>query len=282
MGINLRDSKSALANRESPLDGWRRSFSGMPATSRLRIHTLGRFSITLDNHPIRPSHASHQRPLELLKALLAFGGRGVHADILSHALWPDADGDKARNAFDVTLHRLRNLLELRELLITRDQQLTLNNTLAWVDVWEFERLVNHSEQLLNRPTAPAASRQLARCEERLLTLYQGAFLEREATRPWAITLRERLRSKLLRHMLDAGRVWESAGEWDRAIRYYRKGLELDPLIETFYQRLMICLRESGRNGDALAMFHQCRKVFAINFQASPSRQTLDLYATLKR
>ena len=214
--------------------------------------------------------------------MLAFGGRGVHADILSHALWPDADGDKARNAFDVTLHRLRNLLELRELLITQDQQLTLNNRLAWVDVWEFERLVNYSEQLLNRNPAPAASRQLARCEERLLTLYQGAFLEREATRPWSIRLRERLRSKLLRHMLDSGRVWESAREWDRAIRFYRKGLELDPLVETFYQRLMICLRESGRNGDALAMFHQCRKVFATHFQASPSRQTLDLYATLKR
>ncbi len=248
----------------------------------VHIHTLGRFAVALHRQPLnRQPSPRRQRPIELLQALIALGGRDVHTELLSQALWPDAEGDHAQNAFDVTLHRLRQLFEIEGLFLVRDHRLTLNSALAWVDVWVFERLVNQSERLLKRMQDPALARQLAHCEDRLLQLYQGAFLEREATRPWALTLRERLRSKLLRHMLDAGLAWEASGEWDRAIRYYRKGLEIDPLIETLYERLMCCFRDAGRVSEALATFHRCRSVLAEHFQIAPSRCTAALYNSLK-
>lgn len=251
-------------------------------TRPVRIHTLGRFSVQLHGKSVT-SHAKprYQRPLELLQALIALGGREVHAELVSQALWPDAEGDNAQNAFDVTVHRLRQLLDIDRLVLVRERRLTLNDELAWVDAWSFERLVNRAERLLARIRDPAVARQLARCEERLLNLYQGSFLEREASRTWALSLRERLRSKLLRHMSEAGPAWESAGEWDTAIRYYRKGLEIDPLIETLYHRLMCCYRQTGRVAEALATYHRCRTVLAEQFQMEPSRATRELYNSLR-
>ncbi len=197
------------------------------------------------------------------------------------AVWPDAEGDHAHNAFDVTLHRLRRLFDIPDLFILRDHHLSLNSALAWVDVWAFEQLVNHGARLLDRAAQPGAARQLARCDEQLLNLYQGSFLEREACQPWSLTLRERLRSKLLRYVMDAGQVWERRGESAMALRLYRKGLEVEPLAESLYQRLMLCLQACGRTGDALAAFQRCRQLLAGQFQISPSPATLAVYQRLK-
>jgi len=248
----------------------------------VRIHSLGRFSVQLHQQTITGSvKARNQRPLELLQALIAFGGRGVHAELLSQALWPDAEGDKAQNAFDVTLHRLRQLIGLKDLFLVHDRRLTLNSELAWVDAWAFERAVNHAERLVNRFDEPLAVCELARSEDRILALYQGAFLEREATRTWSLSLRERLRSKLLRHIAEAGRAWETAGEWDQAVRCYRRGLEIDPLIEALYQRLMHCFRQTGRVAEALATYQRCRSVLAEQFEIEPSQATRELYKSLR-
>jgi two-component SAPR family response regulator len=281
--MNIDLPSHSVRKFTAPYSGnWEEPSAASDLDRPVRIHSLGRFSVQLHRQALTGSpKARHQRPLELLQALIAFGGRGVHAELLSQALWPDADGDKAQNAFDVTLHRLRQLIDLKDLFVVYDRRLTLNSELAWVDVWAFEREVNHAEHLLNRLYEPQAVEELARCEERMLKFYQGAFLEREATRTWSLSLRERLRSKLLRHIDEAGAAWEKAGEWGAAIRFYRKGLEIDPLIETLYQRLMFCYRETGRIPEALATYQHCRAILAERFQIEPSRAMRELYNSLR-
>jgi len=248
----------------------------------VRVHTLGRFGVKLQAQPMVSSAARQQRTLELLQALIAFGGRNVSIELLSQAVWPDADGDIAKNNFDVTLHRLRNYLNIKGILVVQERHLTLNNKLAWVDAWLLEQLVNHCRPLLERVREPAVARDLARCSERMQLLYQGGFLEREPVRPWAISLRERLRSKVLFYLIDAGQAWETMGDTERAIRCYRKGLEIEPLAEELYQNLIRCYRDNQRVAEAMATFRRCEQVLADQLQISPAPVTHDLYATLKR
>lgn len=56
----------------------------------LKIFTLGRFGVLKDGKPLRFSKKVQQRPLDLLKVLIALGGRDVREEQLADVLWPEA------------------------------------------------------------------------------------------------------------------------------------------------------------------------------------------------
>ncbi len=62
----------------------------------IKIFTLGRFEVLRDGEPVRFARKVQRKPLALLKALVAFGGRSVREELVMDALWPDAEGDAAR------------------------------------------------------------------------------------------------------------------------------------------------------------------------------------------
>lgn len=238
---------------------------------RLQVYTLGRFSVARGVEPIRFIRKAQHRPLELLKALIALGGRDVATDQLAMALWPESEGDVAYNAFEITLHRLRKLLGIEKALKLSNGLLTLDNRLCWVDVWVFEQLTGQVESLIHSRSADPE--QLSEISSRILGIYHGHFLGRETPEPWSISLRERLRSKFLRHLIDVARFWEKIGRHGTAIQCYQRGLEIDDLAEIFYQRLMVCYHQLGRRSEALAVYRRCRTTLSLLLSIAPSPAT---------
>ncbi len=244
----------------------------------IQIYTLGRFSVSRGVEPIRFARKAQHRPLELLKVLVAFGGREVATDQLAMALWPESEGDMAYNAFEITLHRLRKLIGIEKALTLSNGLLTLDNKLCWVDIWAFEQSVTRAETLMSSPQSDPEA--LARLSARVLAIYHGHFLGRETPEPWSISLRERLRSKFLRHLIDVARYWEKIGRHGTAIQCYQKGLEVDDLAEIFYQRLMVCYQQLGRRGEALAVYRRCRATLSLILSISPSPATESIHRRL--
>jgi LuxR family maltose regulon positive regulatory protein len=72
----------------------------------VKISTLGRFDIAIDDALLTATGKTQRKPLELLKYLCAAGAQGAHQDVIEEALWPEADGEAADQAFRTTLHRL--------------------------------------------------------------------------------------------------------------------------------------------------------------------------------
>lgn len=107
---------------------------------QLKVYTLGRFSILRDEAPIRFSGKAQRKPLELLMALIALGGRDVPAFEVADSLWPDAEGDAAYRSLITTLQRLRHLLENPDAVVLSGNHLSVNRGILWVDCWAFERL----------------------------------------------------------------------------------------------------------------------------------------------
>ena len=64
----------------------------------VRVYTLGRFEILKEDKPIQFAGKTPKKPLELLKSIIAFGGRNVSQNQLIEVLWPDADGGYSRKA----------------------------------------------------------------------------------------------------------------------------------------------------------------------------------------
>lgn len=158
---------------------------------------MGRFAIVKDGEPVKFEGKAQKKTLELLKALIALGGREVAEAQLCDALWPDAEGDAGPRNFKITLHRLRRVVG-HEALVLNESKLTLDPGRCWVDVWAFERLVDTSTG-----SGLPSPEGLERLGEQLFALYRGPFLGHDDF-PVALGPRELLRGKLARALGAAG------------------------------------------------------------------------------
>ncbi len=174
----------SLVPEESPL-----SISNWPWP--VKVTTLGKFEIVVNDQPVTFGRKIPRRVLALLQALIACGGADVPELTLIDALWPEADGDRAYRSYATTLHRLRKLLGDEKTIIVQDSKITLNADICWVDVWAFERLLDQATQA-DEAGESVQGRDL---RKQARQLYSGPFLGDDAEKPWATRTRERLRKR---------------------------------------------------------------------------------------
>ena len=277
-GCFRRQSDKRTHDKQSAGHGATGQDQTIPALS---IFTLGRFSLLLDGQPVEFGRKVPRRPLELLKALVAAGGRDVGVTHLTNLLWPDVEGDAAQRSFDTTLHRLRKLLGDDRVLVVREGKLSLASDHCWVDVWRFERLLGQSQRLLANDMNGNEYDKLVQLGKSLLGLYQGHFLGKEDLTSWSVSMHERLRSKYIHHLIEVGRYMEKHGHWEQAMDCYRKGTDVDDLVEVFYQRLMHCSLQTCRFSEGLAAYRRCRQVLSISLGLQPEPETESLYQSLR-
>jgi len=229
----------------------------------VKVKVLGQFRLKVNGEIVSQRIGSQKKVLELVKALVAHGGDRVAAARLADAVWPDAEGDNARNALKTTVHRLRKLLGIPEAVELRDGFLSLSKEHCWVDAFVFNAL--------SRTPRSDASR-ISKLKKALV-LYKGQLLDGETTAPWMIAPREQLQKRAHRIVMELGGEHEGRRKWGKAIRVYRKGLELDNLDEQVWRHLMQCYRQSGRNEDALASYEQCCSELKVHLARKPSAKT---------
>lgn len=243
----------------------------------VRVYTLGRFALVVDGQPLKASGKPQHRPLELLKALVALGGREVHGEALIEALWPDASGLGAQKTLQITVRRLRELLGSAEALRVHDGKLTLDAGRCWVDVWALERALNRARDALAHGVWDGAGQQALAEAQRL---YQGPFLVGEPDQPWLFGRRERLRERLLRVLDNSGQHLERARRFPEAQALYEQAVDVEPLAEELYRRLMLCLSAQGRRAEAMEVYRRCRRQLSIMLSIAPAAATEALYRSL--
>jgi DNA-binding SARP family transcriptional activator len=242
----------------------------------LRVYTLGSFRVLKEDEPLKAGRKAPRRVLELLQAIAALGCRGASRDRLTEALWPEAEGDAARDAFEIALHRLRRLIG-EDTVLLEYGRVSLSPKHVWIDIEAFERL---ADDILRSSERDANEVRLARALEKALTLYSGHFLANEAERPWLLPTRERARSKLERLVLHTGGLFEKTGRVREATTLYQRALELHPLAEAFYRRLMACHVRVNEMAAALDTYRRCRQMLSVVLGVSPSAETEALRATI--
>jgi LuxR family maltose regulon positive regulatory protein len=247
---------------------------------RFKVFTLGRFTLLREDEPCATPRKSQGRPVELLKTLIAFGGREVSVDRLADALWPRVDSDYAHRSFTTTLHRLRKLIGADEVLVLQDGCLSLAARHCWVDTWALEQALGEIDHLLRGPDDRVAEGAVTMLAERVMALYRGPFLASELEHPAYMGYRDKLRSRLLRCLGEVGRYWEKRGRWDTALEYYQRGLEVDGVAEGLYRHLMVCYQRLGRLAEGIEVYNRCRKTLAAVLDISPSRETTAIYDAL--
>ncbi|MBI5641397.1 MAG: hypothetical protein HZA17_13335 [Nitrospirae bacterium] len=246
----------------------------------LKIFTLGKFEIIRDGKKLEFKGKVQQKPLAMLKLLVALGGREVVAEQIIDALWPEAEGDTAHISFKTTLHRLRQLVGSEQAVRLQEGRITLDERSCWIDAVAFQALVEKSENGGYRDSS-GTKRDPQALRRRAINLYTGDFLPGDAKEPWAIRMRERLKMKAIRLFDADGRFHEEEGAWEKALECYERALEINELHEDFYERLMGCYMKQGKKAEALAVYHRCKKVLSAVLGIEPSARTEDIYKKIK-
>lgn len=247
----------------------------------LKIYTLGRFEIERDGAPLKFRGKVQKKPLELLKALIAFGGSEVGEEQIIDALWPDADGDAAHHSFETALYRLRLLLGIDGAVQLRDGRLTIDPRYCWVDALAAEQLLDTAADGWKNLRQPGrVAEKTEGLIEKAVGLYRGDFLPFDAGQPWTLSERERLRSSILQNISRLALHWEKSGKPDKASDFYEKSLEIDDIDEEIYQRLMICYHRLGQHEKAVDAYHRCRFALSSKLGLRPSPKTEAIYKEL--
>jgi DNA-binding SARP family transcriptional activator len=219
-----------------------------------------------------------KKPLSMLQMLIASGGLRADAGSLSGRLWPEADGDVARQSFDINLHRLRKILGMRDVLMLSDGKLSFNARKCRIDVWDFDRVVAQIDST-TQSCPKSMGVEYVSLAQALMSNYAGHFLEYESEEPWAVAFRDRLKAKFVRAVMTLAAGLEQQHKWDAAAALYSRALEKDNLAEPLYRRLMICYRELNETAQALQVYRRCRHLLSVVFSIKPSAETEAVRAT---
>ena len=285
-GIEVEYVQDLIRSRRLAPDGPMLELENWPWP--VKVHTLGRFALFNEGKPVAFSRKVQKKTLDLLKAVIALGSEDVREEQIIDLLWPDAEGDAGHSAFKTALARLRQLIG-SEAVVYQDGRASLDPHMVWSDASAFlrtsERMEREWKQLKDlgerdrsaKERTTAAVREL----ERAIALYRGPFVPDDAV-VWTVSLRERLRTRLLKLVTSLADHYEQKGRWKTAAEVYQKGIEADKLREEFYQRLMLCYQKMGQQAEAIAVYNRCRAELSYGLGVAPSSVTESIIAGIRK
>lgn len=232
----------------------------------MEFRLLGPLEVVCDGQPIAIA-SSRQRII--LGMLLLEANHVVPVDRLIDALWGDAPPQTAKTQVQIIIsalrHRLHDLGE--EIILTHPPGYMIKLSDEMLDLRQFERLTADAR-------VAAATQKIAQAVQQLraaLALWRGPALaaaESEIIQAAAARLNEAQLATLqdcIDLELQLGRHHKVIGELMAVTTEH-------PLHESFRARLMLALYRSGRQADALDVFHATRAVLKEELGLDPSAE----------
>ncbi|MEZ4861704.1 MAG: AAA family ATPase [Caldilineaceae bacterium] len=204
----------------------------------------------------------------LLAYLLLHRAAPQAREHLAFLFWPNTSEAQA-------LTNLRNLLyKLRHALPTPDAFLRIDaHSVQWRADVPYTLDVADFEDAVAQATTPAAL-------EVAIALYHGDLLP-SCYEDWILPERERLRQLALTALERLITLLEAQRDYGAAIRAGQRLLQLEPLNEALYRRLMSFYAANDDRAGALRLYRQCAAMLQEEFAAEPAPATQELYQRLQ-
>ncbi len=254
--------------------------------ARLVLNLLGTYQVSCDGQTVSRFEADTARGLLFYLALQAgtFFSRGALAGLF----WPEEPESTALQALRQALNRVRTALGEREtshpfLEVTRDAIRFNAKSDYQLDVAEFEGILEGVKRHPHRRLE--VCRGCLRQMERAAGLYRGEllagfYLNAPAFEDWLVLTRERLQRQAMDLFEQLAGYYEGRGEWEPALIYARRQVEIEPWCEEAHRQLMRLLAVGGKRSAALAQYQQCRQLLARELGVEPMEETRELYARI--
>ena len=244
---------------------------------RLTFGILGSVEVLAGGRPIALG-GTKQRAL--LAVLILHATEAVSADRLIEELWGEEPPSSAPKMLQVLVSRLRRTLEpgavQGRFLVTRPPGYSLLVAPDQVDLRRFEALVAGAR--IRSRTSPGQAR--AELHE-ALGMWRGGPLSDVAQEPfarWAIPRLEELRLAVLEERIEA----DLAAGQAELVGELRALVASHPLRERFAGQLMLALYRTGRQAEALDVYHEMRAHLAEEIGIEPGHDLQRLQVAILR
>src|SRR6266516_4028607 len=241
---------------------------------RLEYRILGPLEVRRGTDVI-PVAAGNQRKVLLAVALEP--NRSVSRDQLIDALWGERPPAQAKNALQVHVSALRDLLEAGvergSVLATTPTGYQLNAPEETIDSRRFERLAAEGRAALVADDAELAARLLAEAGD----LWRGPALADVAYAEFAAHEAARLEELRLSTFEDFADAELALGYHEQLIPSLQSFIGSEPLRERARGQLMLALYRAGRQADALAEYRAARETLVeeVGIEPGPALQALE-------
>jgi DNA-binding SARP family transcriptional activator/predicted ATPase len=253
--------------------------------SRLSIHLFGGCRIALDGESLRVNLP------EKVWGLLAYLGlesdRPLRRENLAGLFWPDASEQHARHSLSQALYSIERALSpnlAAHLLSASHNEICFNRVHCQLDVDMFDALLQKAMHHQH-----AANWSCPTCLEHLQTavdLYQTGLLSglnlddcREFSE-WLLPRREDYQEKFIQACAVLARGYQAKGEFDHALEFLRRQVEVDPLYEPGHRQVMEQMCKMGRYSEALAQYDACKQIMEAELGIQPDHETFMLYTEI--
>ncbi|MGS0688206.1 AfsR/SARP family transcriptional regulator [Nakamurella sp. GG22] len=224
------------------------------------------------------------RSRQVLAILTVHANTVVSTDRLVELLWADDPPANPEPALHTVISRLRRLLAgagLADRLQSRAPGYLLNLTPADTDAGAFIDLVDRAVRNRGGPLESDPGRSAADLDA-ALALWRGHPYAEFADLPFAapeVARLEEYRSAAAEHRIELAL---SFGEVAAAVRLSEAEVARNPMRERPQGQLMLALHRAGRQPDALARFHEFRRVLDDELGLSPSAELARLHERILR
>ncbi|MBL8329524.1 MAG: hypothetical protein JNJ71_11765 [Rubrivivax sp.] len=245
------------------------------AVPALTVQLLDGFRVWVGTQPL--ADLPQGKPGSLFKLLLLQRQRPLPRHRLAALYWPEADAASARNNLNVSLHRLRRLLEGHAQIVFRDgsYQLLVEGE-VWVDAEQFERLAAHGAHLEAQAQLPAARQAY----EAAAQLYQTDLVPQPDGDAALAAAAQSLRDRLSQVLERAAALCEQAADWHACRQHALRCLALDECNEAAHRQLMRCYARLDQPLQVERQYQRCITALRLQLGLAPAEETKAQYRRL--
>jgi len=236
--------------------------------SRYHLRTLGTLGLSsAAGKPFLGTHAHHRRRLALLSVLAVAREEGRSRDQLLALFWPETTESRARHSLDQLLYAVRS--SVGNDVFNGVNPVRLNADVVSTDVGSFIAAFERGD----------AARAVAEYRGPFL---DGFHLEDSAEfEEWLDAERGALAGRYTTALERLVRGAEAAGDYDVAIQWWRKLVEVDPLSSRNAASLVRALMNAGDRGAALHFAQRHQDLLARELGVSVGADVAALVAELR-
>jgi predicted ATPase/DNA-binding SARP family transcriptional activator len=228
-----------------------------------------------------------RRQVRALLFRLAANLKPVSREELCFLFWSDEAQSSARRNLTHLLTHLRLALPQPDLLDITKENVAFNSQKVRADTAQFDQLLARHKEFL--PAAYDDHNDLNLALETLakaIQLYQGPFLSGftlpncQEFEGWASQERRGYECRYLEAVLNMIEVYQDYKDYETAITYARRYLEIDNLAEDIHCKLIELYAAKGDNSAAERQFEQLTAILEQELGISPSAKSWSVYQSV--